>query len=226
MNKKVKYSVVIPTYNSEEFLHNCIESVRKAFDNIEIIIIDGGSSDRTQDISLSQDVIFENGCKGRGYQLNQGGKKSSGDIILFLHADTLLPSNAWSIIQNQFTHPSIKIATFKLKFDKNHWLLNYYGFMSGLDSLWTTFGDQCIVVRKDFYERLGGFPNWPLFEDVEFLRNARKQQKIISLNAEVITSSQKYVSNGIFRQQIKNGWFIYQYLLGVSPEKLSSQYNR
>jgi rSAM/selenodomain-associated transferase 2 len=221
----MKYSVVIPTLNAEEFLDRCLSSVKRARKEVEIIVVDGSSTDRTYERACKEGVLFEHSLPRRGYQLNQGAKRASGEIILFLHADTFLPSDAFSVIDASFDDHAVNLATFQLKFDHDHWLLRLYGKMSKIDSLWTTFGDQCIVVRKDFFEYLGGFPDWPLFEDVEFLRNARQEVKVNILDSEVVTSSRKFVRNGMLKQQIKNGWLICQYLKGVPPEKLFYEYS-
>lgn len=81
------------------------------------------------------------------------------------------------------------------------------------------------MIRRSFYEELGGFPNWPLFEDVHLLRLARKQTKIVSFPATVMTSAGRFLEPGIIRTQFLNGWYILQYLQGVSPHKLAAQYN-
>ena len=96
--------------------------------------------------------------------------------------------------------------------------------MTSFDSLWTRFGDQCIVVRRSFFDKIARFPQWSLFEDVGFLQKARKITRIHSFPAKVITSAHKFRKNGFIRQQIYNGWLIVQYLMGVSPNKLYKKY--
>ena len=111
-----------------------------------------------------------------------------------------------------------------MRFDLKHWFLNISGYLTRFDSILTRFGDQCIVVRKDFFNELGGFPDWPLFEDVEFLRRARKRTRIQSFPLEVVTSARRFKKNGIYRQQIFNGLLVLQYLLGADVKKLAEKY--
>lgn len=222
---KQKFSVIIPTYNAEKFLSQCIRSVRNAGDNCEIIVVDGASRDQTLEIACREGVTVFTAKKGRGGQLNAGAGLAGGDIFLFLHADTQLPEDAFSVLEEVFLHPEIQIGTFLMRFDREHCLLNFYSRMTKIDSLWTRFGDQCIVARKSFFDSLKGFPDWPLFEDVCFLERARKLTKIHSFPACVTTSSQRFIQNGILRQQIKNAWLMLQYLLGVPPATLSEKYD-
>lgn len=96
--------------------------------------------------------------------------------------------------------------------------------MTRFDSIFTRFGDQGIVVRKEFFHAIGGFPDWPLLEDIHFLRLARKKTKIYSLPGKVTTSAQRFLKNGIVAQQIFNGYVILRYLLGQSPQELARKY--
>ena len=105
-------------------------------------------------------------------------------------------------------------------------MLSLYAYFTRFDSILTSFGDQCMVVRRTFFNALGGFPDWPLFEDVHFLQKARKITRIQKVPADVTTSSDKFVRNGVIRQQLKNGSLIFQYIRGVSPEKLALQYEQ
>jgi hypothetical protein len=149
-----------------------------------------------------------------------------GSILIFLHADTTLPHEAFVVLNNIFADPKVKIGTFRLRFDNDNWFLRVCGYLTRFDSILTRFGDQCIVVRRNFFDELGGFPEWPLFEDVDFLRRARRRTRIHSFPAEVLTSAHKFKKNGPIRQQIKNGSLILKYLAGVSPEKLAMEYRK
>ena len=222
---QIRFSVIIPTFNEAHTLSKCIASVRASNKEVEIIVVDGNSHDQTLDIAQKENVIVCRSANGRGSQLNEGARCARGEILLFLHADTRLPSDAFAVLKRLFENPKVQIGTFSLAFDRNHWLLNFYARMTKFDSLWTRFGDQCIVTRKAFFASLNGFPHWPLFEDVRFLQEARKRTKIHSFSVKVTTSADKFLKNGYLRQQLRNGWLIVQYLMGVSPEILYKKYS-
>ena len=220
----VMYSVIIPTLNSAPHLLSCLRSLPQHRDDLETMVVDGGSRDATRAIASNWGAAVLAVPAGRGGQLNAGAAAAKGDILIFLHSDTVLPREAFAVLDQAFRHPRVLIGTFRLKFDVDQGVLRFYSWMTRFDSVWTRFGDQCIVVRKDYFETLGRFPEWPLFEDVHFLRCARRRTKIYSFPAVVVTSSGKYQTNGCIRQQLKNGWLIIQYLCGRSPWKLAKHY--
>ena len=218
------FSIIIPTLNEHAWVKKTILHTRSLNSTVEIIVADGGSSDGTVKIARNLGAkLIESDC-GRGNQCNCGASLASGRILIFLHADTLLPANAFNLLSQYFQDERIQIGTFRLAFDQPNPLLRAYCFFTRFDSIFTRFGDQCIVVRKSFFETLGRFPNWPLFEDVHLLRNARKCTKVVSFPATVETSARRFLKVGIVKTQLINGWLILQYLLGVSPTKLVMQY--
>lgn len=220
----IKYSVVIPALNSQNTIVDCIKSVLNNRTDIEIIVVDGGSDDQTVQLASALNCLVVHSPNGRGIQLNAGAKIASGDVLLFLHGDTLLSKNALSVLDNYFVNQNANVGTFRLNFNHPHWLLKFYGYFVRMDSVFTSFGDQCIVVRRSMFDRAQGFPAWPLFEDVYFLQILRKTEKIYTFPASVCTSANRFVENGLVRQLIKNIWLMTQYLFGASPQKLYDKY--
>lgn len=220
------FSVIIPTLNEERQIRDCIAHVRAADPCVELIVADGGSDDNTARVAVEEEVVLCYAERGRGIQCNAGAAIASGDIFLFLHADTLLPANAFQLLSNFFRDSRVQIGTFRLRFDERQWLLDFYARFSCFDSLFTTFGDQCIVVRRSFFQALGRFPPWPLFEDVKFLQAARKKTRVHSFPATVTTSARRYREGGIIKQQLRNAWYVGLYLLGVPPQQLADKYER
>lgn len=220
------FSVIIPTLNESNNLAACIGSVRAASTEAEIIVADGKSVDGTQDLARRIGASLVEAPRGRGSQCNTGAIQATGGILLFLHADTCLPPDAFDVLEHVFADQKILLGTFLLQFEPSDWILRCYEFFSGIDSLFTTFGDQCITVRRNFFETLGGFPDWPLFEDVGLLQKARRHTRIHSFPTRVITSSRRYQENGRVRQQLLNLWLMVQYMVGVPPEQLAMRYER
>jgi rSAM/selenodomain-associated transferase 2 len=220
----MKFSVIIPTLNEAKFIQPTIQRIRDLDESAQIIIADGESWDET--VQLCQkaklEIVFSK--LGRGSQCNAGAEKASGDILLFLHADTLLPPNAFELLADYFSNPQIKIGTFRLSFNSENPMLHFYCLFTKFDSMFTRFGDQCIVIRKSFFNEIGGFPDWPLFEDVHLLRSARRRTSVVSFPSQVITSARRFERRGIIRTQIFNGLLLLLYLFGVSPVHLANWY--
>lgn len=220
---KLKYSIIIPTYNEELFIEKVLKSLAK-IENSEIIIADGGSSDKTIEIAKEYNVKIVKSKAGRGIQLNEGVKISGGEILCFLHADTLLPENGFNLINEFFKNSDNKICRFKLGFDISHWLLDRYKTYSKFDTVFTRFGDMFIAIRKNYFDEIGGFPNWKTFEDVEFLSKASAKVKIGILNSEVISSARTFTKFGLINQQIYNGYLMTKYLLGFRNFIVENRY--
>lgn len=220
------YTVIIPAYNEASRIANAIRSAKNQQPKVEVIVADGGSADGTPAMAGAEGARVVHSKRGRGIQCNAGARLATAEILIFLHADTVLPENAFRLLHKYFANPDIRIATFRMQFDSAHWLLRIYAAFTRFDSLFTRFGDQCIVVRRSFFEEIGGFPDWPLFEDVHLLRGARRVTRIHSLPANVTTSARRFTKLGLFRCQLFNSWLLLQYLLGVPPERLAQKYQR
>lgn len=164
--------------------------------------------------------------RGRGSQAALGVRAACGDWLMILHDDTDLPAEARPAIEAAFADPSVGMACFRLRFDRRHWLLRFYEAGSRIESAFTTFGDQAMVIRRPIYDRVGGLPDWPLFEDVELARRVRGHSRIVKLPCAVTTSASRFAGNGMLRQQLANGWLLARFFLGASPERLARIYER
>ena len=221
-----KYSIIIPTLNEQEFLSRVLNSLNDYDENFEIIVADGGSEDATMNIARNFGAQMCSAKRGKGFQLIKGVECSSGELLIFLHADTFLPENAFRLIDEYITDGGNKIATFRMKFDSNSILLKFYSWFTKFDSVLSTFGDQVIVVNKDFYKEIGGFSKLSIFEDVELFRKARKKTRITKLPAYVITSARRYKKNGIVFTQVLNGIYLLRYFMGVKADRIYDKYFR
>ncbi len=222
----MKISVIIPTLNEAARLAATLERVKTVVPAAEIIVADGGSTDGTPDIARAAGARLVAAERGRGRQLAAGAESAHGNLLLFLHADTRLPSDAAEVLACAFANRETQIGTFRLSFDAAGWFLRTSAWCTRFDSVFTRFGDQGIVVRRDFYAQLGGFPPWPLFEDVDLLRRARRVTTVASFPASVTTSARRFQHSGPFRQQLQNGWLLCRLLAGACPHRLAAEYNR
>lgn len=220
----LRFSVVIPTLNEETNIRECVFNIRRMDSEVEVIVADGGSTDRTVQIAQETGAIICRARCGRGTQMNTGAALASGDILLFLHADTRLPPNTFDVLADFFQNGNVQVGTFRVTYAPNHVALALYSILARYDTILSSFGDQCIVVRKQFFTSLGGFPDWPLFEDVHFLRLARHKTRIHKFPATVITSSRRLQQNGVVRQLARDVWYVVQYLRGMPPERLAAKY--
>lgn len=223
---KIKYSIVIPTYNEEYFIEKNLESLKKFKNNFEIIVSDGGSIDNTIEICRREKVVLVKSGKGRGNQLNEGAKAATGEILLFLHADTFLPDNAFELLDHFFDNEKNKICRFLLGFDVDHWFLDLCVSFSKYSFPFTQFGDSSIVVRKTFFEELGGFPPISSFEDVEFFKRAAKKEDISVLRSTVNSSSRRFIQNGPIRQKLIDLMLFTGYLFKLNPDSLTRFYSK
>ncbi len=221
-------SVIVPVYNEEFTIENTIARLRNTADNdniSEIIIVDGGSKDRTLEIAGANGatIIIAN-IKGRAAQMNAGAKKATGGIFYFLHADSLPPVGFTSdILQN--TKNGYTSGCFRLAFDYDHWFLNACSWCTRFDVNAVRFGDQSLFISRELFFKIGGFnESLLMMEDQEIIHRLKKFGKFVVMKGEVITAARKYLENGIIRLQwiFTRIWLMYY--LGASQQKMVSFY--
>lgn len=211
--------MIIPVFNEENYISPLLQQLFLQ-NPYEIIVVDGGSDDATcKLVSLYDRVNLIHTGKGRALQLNTGAEIANGDIFLFLHADSIIPSTAISDIC-QILSVNESAGSFCLAFDKQNWWLNIYSRMSRLNYSLFTYGDQGLFVSKDLFEKIGGYPDIPLMEDLEIQKKLRAKGNFIKLTKPIITSSRRYNKHGYVLQQLKNILLVGLYLIGISPKKL------
>ncbi len=215
-------SVIVPALNEAEVLDKSLERIA-ANNPDEIIIVDGGSSDETVTIA-SRFGVVTSAEKGRAVQMNAGARIATGDIYLFVHADTLIPVDACEEIRDVLKDEQGG-GVFRLAFDdKRSPLLAFYGKCTQLRIASFCFGDRGIFVTKEIFETTGGFPLVPLFEDLEFVRAIRKVAPFHFLRQISTTSARRFQGQGAFRQQLLNTQLWLRYMAGADPAVLASLY--
>jgi len=220
-------SVVIPTLNEEANLPKTLQSVGR-MPNCEVIVADGGSQDQTVPIAeeWGAKIVLSEAC--RGGQMNAGAHKASGDILLFLHADTGLPANYAALIRHMLSNPAVPGGSFAVRFSPTTRQLNV---KSKAISLRTTvfrkpYGDQAIFVRTSLFRLMGEYADIPLMEDVEFVNRLRRRGKLAFIREPVVTDSRRFTTQGRIRATLRNKLTKMGYALGVSPERLARFYYR
>jgi rSAM/selenodomain-associated transferase 2 len=218
-------SVVIPVLNEEKAIAANLTALM-ALRPREVIVVDGGSADRTREISAQTGATVITGAPGRARQMNRGAQQASGDILLFLHADTRLPSAAFHDIVAALADPRYLGGRFDVELDGDHWLLKVVGAMINQRSRITKVGtgDQAIFVWREVFAQMGGFPDIPLMEDIAFCRALKRLGGIACLRSRVVTSARRWESEGIWRAVIRMWTLKLLYFAGVSPVTLKRFY--
>lgn len=224
---------------------SCIESAKK-LNPLEIIVVDGGSTDRTGEIAKDAGAIVVQSPKGRGIQMNRGAKIAKGEILLFLHADTILSEEISSLYQyealsfgqemlKKVQHDKTEICDkhiggfFRLKFDDDSLSTKLVEFFANLRARLFSlpYGDQAIFIKKDIFEKIGGFKDYPFLEDIDLAIRLRKFGSLKYLPLNVIASSRRlkkdYILSPIF-VSLRNVIIVLLFLLGVKPSKLARLY--
>ncbi len=221
-------SVIIPTLNEEGHLHDTIKPLM-AVPDLEIIVSDGGSSDKTLDIAKKAGAIVITSKAGRAVQQNLGVKKASGDILLFLHADTILPPGFDGIIRTCLDGAGKTIAgAFSLAIDLAGPGIRFIEFMANLRSrlLHLPYGDQALFMKKSSFWQAGGFPEIDIMEDFAFAGKLKDYGRIGILPEKVITAGRRWEKLGIMKTTLINQGIIAGYLLGLSPTSLANWYRK
>lgn len=218
-------SVIIPALNEASNISATLQAVLKQKSVFEIIVVDGGSRDSTQKVVESYpEVQLATSSRGRSHQMNKGATMAKGSLLLFLHADTILPENALEKI-NRAMQDSRKVAgSFYLKFDSDHWILSFYTNLSKINNSLFTYGDHAIFIRSSCFTEIGGYSPISFMEDIEIQSRLRRQGKFVKLDEGVLTSARRFNKYGILKQFFFDVLLVLLYKFGVSPSKLKKYY--
>lgn len=222
-------SVIIPTYNEETTIEDLLRQLCDSETECEVIVADGSSADRTVPLAErhARVVVSE---RNRGRQLNRAAAQAHGDVLCFLHADVRLPPGALPALEHAMADPKVVGGSFSLEFAGaglasrvftriNRWRRRFGVF----------YGDQGIFVRREVFQRLGGFREWPLLEDYDFARRLVKAGKTVCLPERLVVSARRWQPGTGQRRRFWRtmvSWFFIHtfYLLGVPVERLAGWY--
>ena len=220
-----KISVVIPTFNEEVHISKTIRKAHAGL-RVECIVADGGSEDRTEMLSRQQRAQFLRCDPGRAAQQNTGAAAASGDILLFLHADTELPDHWDLMIRTALKDPAVALGAFRFQIKERLRGIRTVEWGANVRSTFfrMPYGDQGLFIRRDLFVRIGGFPDQPILEDVGLVRRVRRLGRVMTLDAPVLTSGRRWQRLGVFRTTLRNQLILLGAPLGVSAQRLRSFY--
>ncbi|MEO7523808.1 MAG: TIGR04283 family arsenosugar biosynthesis glycosyltransferase [Ferruginibacter sp.] len=223
-------TVIIPAKNEATQLPVLLNYLNTVPGNefiTEIIVSDGKSTDETVTIANfygAKAVISQQA--GRGKQMNTGAKNAKGNILYFLHADSIPPTGFVNDILKQISQ-GYDAGCYRLRFDYDHWFLRANAWFTRFNVNAVRFGDQSLFVRKLLFETIGGFrEDLIIMEDQEIIRRIRKKGRFAVIAGYVTTSARKYKVNGIYRMQAIFFYIYFAYLLGASQQKLVGIYKK
>ena len=222
-----RISIIIPAINEANTIARTIESIGSG-DNKEVIVVDGGSNDDTVSIATSLGAIVITSPPPRARQMNRGAAQSTGNVLVFLHADTRLPKKFEDFIFNSFNPPKMVAGAFELRIDSPMPSLRFIECLANWRSryLKIPYGDQAIFVSSKVFQDLEGFSDIPIMEDVELIRRLRKKGNIVILPAPVFTSARRWQNVGILKTTLINQLVIAAYVMGIAPEVTARWYGR
>jgi rSAM/selenodomain-associated transferase 2 len=218
-------SIIVPVLNEERSIHATLQSLIRLSPH-EIIVVDGGSRDRTCAICAQFPIGFFTTEHGRAQQMNFGARHTSGDVLLFLHADTHLPRSAFNDVAAALSDPSCVGGRFDVELEGSHWMLKVIATLINYRSRATKIatGDQALFVRRAIFERIGGYDEIPLMEDIAFCRRLKRLGKVACLRSRVVTSARRWERDGVWRTILKMWTLKLGYLAGISPGHLKKFY--
>ena len=222
-----KISIVIPVLNEAIAIRTVLAQVLDT-PNVEAIVVDGGSEDDTVAIAQTMGVKVISTTAGRARQMNAGVAVATGDILLFLHADTQLPSKFDSFVRQALQKPGTVAGAFELRINAQLRGIKLIERMVNWRShfLSMPYGDQAIFLKTSVFTELGGFPNLPIMEDFELMRRLKRLGQIAIVSAPVLTSGRRWQKLGVVKTTLINQLIIAGYFLGVPPAELVRWYRR
>jgi rSAM/selenodomain-associated transferase 2 len=228
--RRLSCSVIVPCWNDANALRDALPRLTELRGVDEIIVADASNGDDCRALAIGLGVrVVRCAQANRGAQLNAGARVACGDLLLFHHADTYLTQAHIDALHHAMrNHPGLAGGAFHRKFDERHARLRMLEKIARIlaERGGTLYGDQSLFVRRETFERLSGFAEIPLMEDIEFSRRLRRTGQTAVLDPPISTSLRHHAIRGAVRTSIRNGVMIALYRLGFPPQRLHAWYYR
>ena len=222
----VRLSVIVPMLNEEGAIGATLDAIRVSAPRAQIIVVDGGSTDRSIEVASNRGAEILRARRGRACQMNAGAAAAHGDALAFVHADTMVPTTFAADVAAGLADPNVVGGRFDLELDESSWTWRLLGKLISWRSrmMRSATGDQAIFVRRAIFVAMGGFAEIDLCEDIDFARRLKHRGRVACLRSQVITSARRWRQRGLFRTVLKM-WLIKSlFLAGVSPTRLRRYY--
>jgi len=221
----LKTSIIIPTLNEARYLSETLAQIKQLSPH-EIIISDGGSNDNTLKIASKFTQNLIKGSAGRALQMNAGAQVATGDLLLFLHADSYIERASYQKMLAAMKKPEVLGGAFSLLIDSDRWALQIINQFANLRSryLGRAYGDQAFFVKKHVFQEMKGFTEFPICEDLDFYKRLKFLGPVVLLKEEVLTSPRRWVNEGIWFTTIRNILIATLFELGFPPRILTKWY--
>jgi rSAM/selenodomain-associated transferase 2 len=226
-SSRTKFSVIVPVSDEAALIRRFLRHLRDRAPEAEIIVADGESTDDTPDLSAGFcDQIVRTG-RNRAIQMNAGGHAAQGDILWFVHVDAEVPWGCLDEIERIMENPKVVGGYFRIRLPRGpvYRLTDSFAHYAGI-LLRMRCGDHGLFCRHTAFLDIGGFPEVPLMEDVEFFRRLQRRGRVTYSRKRILVSPRRYESIGRTRLTLAYGFIATLYLLGVPLSKLASLYGR
>ena len=228
-NRPISISIIIPVLNEEHYIGKLLDHIaRVGSPNLigEIICVDGGSLDKTQEMAQKYGAKVIRSKRGRARQMNLGAQHAKGNVLYFLHADTLPPKNFDRSIMDA-SEAGYETGCFRMKFDTNNPVLGFFAWLSRINHALCRGGDQSLFVKRSLFQKSEGFNEaYLIYEDTEFITRLYRQTKFKVLPDHVVTSARKYREVGWFKLQFHFAMIHLKNYFGAGPEELYRYYQK
>ena len=220
-----RISVIVPTLNEQSCLAATLDVLPLVCGD-ELIVVDAGSTDGTPDIARRYTSQVYQGPRGRARQMNHGARQARGDILLFLHADTLLPADGLEAVRRVLQQPGTVGGAFRLRITPATPALRLVAWGTNLRSRFggLPYGDQALFVARRVFEELGGYDDVPFMEDVRLVQALRRRGRLTILPQAVATSGRRWQRDGVLFTTVRNVVLMILYFCGVQPATLRRWY--
>jgi rSAM/selenodomain-associated transferase 2 len=224
MNHSVpSISVIIPTYDEEALIGALLDQMAELGPD-EIIVVDGGSSDRTVELA-SKSARVVHAPTGRAAQMNMGARAATGDVLLFVHADSRFGPAALDVLRTAMRDTAVPGGNFDIIFEGRDWVARIFtSIYRWRRRLGIFYGDSAIFCRRSVFEQLDGYRPWPVLEDYDFVRRLWKLGPLALLTEPIWSSNRRWKHAGLVPTLLNWVWVQGLYYLGVSPHRLAGIY--